>query len=267
MKVISVTSGKGGVGKTSIVSNLAVRLAQLGRRVLILDGDLGMANVDIAFNVKTEFNVHHVLIGEKSFNDIIVEVAKNIHLLPGGSGLQEINNINFFHRQALVDAVAHMSMNYDYLLIDTAPGIGDNVLYLNHSADSVNVVVTPDPTSVTDAYALIKTLNKVYKMNKFEIICNQVRDEDDGLRLFQKFQDVVIRFLNVAVSYQGSLPSDQELRLANRQQRLIMRQESVSPFAVALKNLATNVDKNNKQFRSHARMQDFWNQLSAVGRA
>ncbi|HWU42724.1 MAG TPA: MinD/ParA family protein, partial [Bdellovibrio sp.] len=207
-RTISITSGKGGVGKTTLVANLALSLAQRGKKVLILDGDLGMANVDILFGVKTNGNIHDIISGQREMKDILLEVSKDVFLVPGGSGVVEFNHMNHFERRAMVEAVSALPLGFDYLLIDTAPGIAENVLFLNSAAQTVSVVITPDPASFADAYALIKVLHRQYKVNRFSIICNQVRDEDEGLGLYKRFNDVVNKFLYIGLDYWGSIPND-----------------------------------------------------------
>ena len=166
---ISITSGKGGVGKSTLVSNIAVRLAELGNRVLILDGDLGMANIDIMFDVKSKYSIYDVITGEKRMADVIVPLGDNISLIPGGSGVYGLQTLDMIQKWSLMEQINQLGGHYDYLLIDTAPGIDDKVLYLNAAAEDVSIVVTPDPSSITDSYALIKLMNQKYKKNKFSI--------------------------------------------------------------------------------------------------
>lgn len=264
MRIISITSGKGGVGKTTLIANAALKLAQKGKKVLILDGDLGMANVDIAFGLKTEFSIHDVLMGRKELKDIIVEVAKNVFLIPGGSGIVELSHLNHFERRAIVDMASSLPFQFDYLLIDTAPGISENVLYLNAAAQSVVMVVTPDPASFADSYALIKVLHQRHKINRVLMVCNQVKDEADGMRLYQRFNEVVGRFLNVGLSYIGSVPMDQALRSANHMQRLVVRQDPGAISAQAISNLVPEFDRYNRELGFKSGMQGFWEQVVGV---
>ncbi len=260
-RTISITSGKGGVGKTTLVANLALCLSQRGKKVLILDGDLGMANVDILFGVKTTGNIHDILAGRKEMKDILTEVSKDVYLIPGGSGVVEFNNMNHFERRAMVEAVSALPLGFDYLLIDTAPGIAENVLFLNSAAQTVSVVITPDPASFADAYALIKVLNKNYKVNHFSIVCNQVRDEQEGLQLYQRFNDVVNKFLYIGLDYWGSIPNDVVLRKAIQMQRLIVRQDAGAESAKALRQICNQVEKSTQQIETKGGMQMFWDQV------
>ncbi|MFS4459513.1 MinD/ParA family protein [Bdellovibrio sp. HCB2-146] len=263
-RTISVTSGKGGVGKTTLVANLALNLSHAGKKVLILDGDLGMANVDILFGVKTEGSIHDIISGRKEMKDILVEVSKDVFLIPGGSGVVDFNHMNHFERRAMMEAVNTLPMGFDYLLIDTAPGIAENVLFLNSAVQTVSVVITPEPASFADAYALIKVLNRQYKVNRFAIVCNEVRDEEEGLSLFKRFNEVVNRFLYIGLDYLGSVPNDPVLRKANQLQRLIVRHDPAAESARAIRQLSLQIERTSRQIESNGGMQMFWDQVVGI---
>lgn len=263
-KTISITSGKGGVGKTTLVANMAMALANARDRVLIFDGDFGMANVDIFFGVRPQGNFMDVLSGKKAMSEILVEVAPGIHLLPGGSGLPEFSLMNNFQRRALLDAVAALSNDFAWMIVDTAPGITDNVLYLNSAADTTMVVLTPDPASFADAYALIKVMNQKHRTERFSVVCNQVRDENDGLGLFQRFAEATSRFLDVGLDYAGAVPMDVALRRANLNQRLILRQEPGAPSAAAIRRICAQISREAGVTEARGGMQIFWQQVVGV---
>ena len=263
-RVMSITSGKGGVGKTTISANLAVSLGREGKRVLILDGDFGMANVDIMFNVRPKKNLYDVIQGTAKMSDILIEVARNVTLIPGGSGLFEMRNLSNFEKQALLDRVSELESTYDMMLIDTAPGIDENVLYLNSAAQEIHVVVTPDPSSLADSYALIKVLNQRYRENRFTILCNQVKDENDGQKLYEKLDAIARKFLFVSLDYGGSIPLDPNLRQATRTQQLVTRAYPDSTASISLRKISQNLKGYEPVDGCKGNLQFFWQQLVGV---
>jgi flagellar biosynthesis protein FlhG len=263
-RVISITSGKGGVGKTSIVSNMALQFAREGKKVLILDGDLGMANVDIMFNVRAHAHILDVVKGRSTLKEILIEVAPNVTLIPGGSGVFDLQNLTVFEKQGLLNEVSSLGTDYDVMLIDTAPGIDDNVLYLNSAAQEICVVVTPEPASIADSYALIKVLHQRCRENRFSIICNQVKDESDGQRLFSRLDQVANQFLYVSLDYKGSIPNDLNMRQATRAQALVTKAYPDAPSTSAFRKVCSNLLGNSMPNEIKGGLQFFWEQLVGV---
>lgn len=263
-RILSVTSGKGGVGKTTLITNLAFALAQRGQKVLIFDGDLGMANVDLFFGVKAKHSFIDVLDGRISAAESICELHKNIHLMSGGHGLYECQNLNSFQRRNIVDMLESVSLQYDWILMDTSPGISDNVLYLNAASDQIVVIVTPDPASFADSYALIKLLNQKYKRKKFSILLNQVKSTQEGISLFSRFEDVVRRFLEVGLDFLGTIPQDQALRYSNQNSRLIMRHEPKAVPSLIISKIAEELDVREISNTTTRGTSMFWEQVVGV---
>ncbi|MEK6554820.1 MAG: MinD/ParA family protein [Bdellovibrionota bacterium] len=263
-KTISITSGKGGVGKSTLVTNLSLALAQKNKKILILDGDLGLANVDIMFGVRSTGSVEQVLSGSRGIDEIIIDVAENISLIPGGSGIYGLQNTSLIQKKMLLDQISQLPTPYDYMLIDTASGIDDNVLYLNSAAHEVVVVLTPDPSSLADAYALIKVMNKKYQERKFSIVANLCNDEKEGLALFKRLSDVSQKFLNVSLDYKGFIPADADLRKATKSQQLILREMPNASSAQAIRKLAEKLSVFNGVSNLKGGMQFFWEQLAGV---
>ena len=262
--VISITSGKGGVGKTTLVSNLALQMGRDGKKVLILDGDLGMANVDIMFKVRPTGTIQDLLTGEAEIQDILVEVARNVTLIPGGSGVFDLRNLSVFQKQGLLDQVSRLGKQYDVMLIDTAPGIDDNVLYLNSAAQEICVIVTPEPSSLADSYALIKVLNQRCRETRFSIICNQVKDEADGKNLFDKLDAIAHRFLYVSLDYIGSVPTDPILRQCTRAQQLVTNSQPDAISSLAIRKIAQKFTGYELAPECKGSLQCFWEQLVGV---
>lgn len=263
-RTLSITSGKGGVGKSTITSNVAVSLANQGKKVLILDGDLGMGNIDIMFGVRSTKTILDVLNGDCDISEIIHEVHPNISLIPGGSGLMELQTLTDVQKRNLLDQVATLDLRPDYMIVDTAPGIGDNVLYLNTAVNEINIVLTPDPSSMADSYALIKVLNKYHKETRFSIICNQVKDDKEGLALFKRISDVASKFLFVSLDYKGFIPADLILNRATRSQQLIVQTAPQSPSARAISAISEKLSSIEQLDKSKGGIQFFWEQLFQV---
>jgi flagellar biosynthesis protein FlhG len=263
-RTISVTSGKGGVGKTTLISNLALTLSQQGQKVLILDGDLGMANVDVMYGLRAAHSLESVLTGELEMKDIVVEVAPNVHLIPGGGGVYELQNLTALQKKIILDQISLLPNAYDYLLVDTASGIGDNVLYLNAAAQEILVVVTPEPASLTDSYALIKVLNKKYRERRFSIVTNMVQDEAESLHVYRRLSDVANRFLSVSLDYKGFIPLDSHLRTATKSQQLVLQSDPRSPSSYAIRMLAEKLSVSASMAQVKGGMQFFWEQMVGV---
>jgi flagellar biosynthesis protein FlhG len=261
IRTISITSGKGGVGKTTLTVNLAYYLAAMHKKVLILDGDMSLANVDIFLKKTPEYSLADFFSGESSLSDVLVKYSKNIHILPGASGLFEMTQLDSFQKKMLVDGVSQMEGDYDYLLIDTASGISDEVLYLSSAAQEIFVVVQPDPASLTDSYALMKIMNQKYRTKSFSLIANQVLNDGEGLALFNRMNSVASKFLNINLHYAGFVPFDLKLRQATHKQELIASYAPQCLSSLSLRQIAANIEKSATKEECHGGLQFFWNQV------
>ncbi len=229
-RVISITSGKGGVGKTNIATNLAYALVQSGKKVLVFDADLGLANIDILLGITPEYTIEHVIKGKKKLEEIIVHTPEGIHILPSSSGVEELTNLSLFQKKKLVDEFSLLNDIYDFLIIDTPAGISSNVIYFNLAATEIINVVEPDPTSFTDAYALMKVLSVRYGAHEFKIIVNCVDSEMQAKDIFHKMSLVCERFLNIKLQYLGHVFKDEKLIDAVRRQKPVME---IHPYSKA----------------------------------
>ncbi|MGC8736949.1 MAG: MinD/ParA family protein [Dissulfurimicrobium sp.] len=194
-RVISFSSGKGGVGKTNIVVNLAIAMADLGQRVMVLDADLGLANIDVILGLTPKYTIDNVFSGYVTLKDVLIEGPSGILILPAGSGVTELLNLGEGEKLFLLDEIEGLGNDIDIMLIDNAAGISENVMYFNLAAQQRVVVATPEPTSITDAYALIKVMVNKYKVNTFSLLINMARDESDALKVFRQLTLVTDRFL------------------------------------------------------------------------
>jgi len=222
VRVISVTSGKGGVGKSNVVANLAIALSQLGQRVLLIDADLGVGNIDVLLGLSPHYTLNNVLSGEKRLKDIIVTGPAGIKLVPAGSGVQEYTSLGIHERIRLLDELDQLEEEFDVVIIDTEAGISENVTYFNTAAQEIVVVVSPEPTSITDVYALIKLLATRYDERRFKVLVNMVRDSRDALEVFARLSHVTSRFLDISLDYLGCVLWDERLVESVKRQRAVI---------------------------------------------
>jgi flagellar biosynthesis protein FlhG len=243
VQVIAVTGGKGGVGKTSVAVNLATALATTGRRVMLLDGDLGLANVDVFLGLSPRHTMAHVLSGERSLEEIILESPHGVQVVPGASGVADMANLSAAGHLGLVQAFSTLSSRVDVMIVDTSAGLAHSVLQFSQAAQHVLLVVCDEPASMTDAYALVKVLSRNHGVDRFRVLANMVRAPGDGDTLFEKLQRVTSKFLDVTLEYVGEIPEDPYLRRAIREQRPVVGAFPSSPSTRAFKKLALKADK------------------------
>ncbi len=222
VRVISVTSGKGGMGKTNTVANLAVSFSKIGQRVLILDADLALGNIDVLFGVLPQFTLEDVFSGQKKLADIIVQGPCGIQILPTGSGTDEMAELTPEQKIHFISELEQLEKSFDIFLIDTAAGISSNVLYFNAAAQEIIVIASAEPTSLTDAYAIMKVLSRRYQEKRFRLLVNMVHNEQEAKEVFRKLTLVADRFLNITIDYIGFIPYDDYLKLAVSQQRAVV---------------------------------------------
>lgn len=242
VQVIAVTGGKGGVGKSNVSINLSVCLAQMGRRVALLDADLGLANIDILLGLTPKRNLEDVLAGECSLLDIMLTGPGGIRIIPASSGTQKMTMLGSMEHAGLIHAFSEISNQIDVLVIDTAAGISDSVISFVRASQEVLVVVCDEPSSITDAYALIKLLNREYGVDRFRVLANMTRSNQEGRNLYNKLTQVAERFLDVSLQYVGNIPFDETVRKAVQRQRAVVEVSPRSKAALAFKQLAEKVD-------------------------
>ena len=259
-RVIAVASGKGGVGKTNVVANLACSLADFGRKVMILDADLGLANLDVLLGFAPQYNISHVLSGEKTLADIVVDGPKGIKVIPASSGIQEVTHLGAQEQRILLDQMEVFDGRFDYLFIDTAAGISEMVTSFLVAAHLCVIVVTPEPTSMTDAYALIKVLHNQFGERQFYLLLNSVRNLKEAEQVFSKLNLVCEKFLDISVDFLGYIPSDKAIPAAVRRQRAVV---DMSPDAAASKQFL-QVARELEQMpvkKQAGGLQFFWRRL------
>jgi flagellar biosynthesis protein FlhG len=241
VQVVAVTGGKGGVGKSNVSVNLAIGLAEQGKRVVLLDADLGLANLDILLGLSVNRNISDVLAGEAKLSDVMVEGPAGIKIIPASSGTQQMANLGEVEHAGIITAFSELGDFMDVLIVDTAAGISKTVTSFVRATQEALLVVTDEPTSVTDAYALIKVLNRDCRMNRFRIVANMVKTPKEGQMLFNKLVKVTDRFLDVTLHYCGSIPMDDAVRKSVQRQKAVLEAYPRSKAAVAYRTLAQRV--------------------------
>jgi flagellar biosynthesis protein FlhG len=238
-RVIAVTSGKGGVGKTNIVGSLAVSFSRSGKRVIVLDADLGLANIDIIFGIYPEYNIGHVLTGEKSLSDVMVDGPEGIRIIPAGSGFVNLTSLTEGQKLSLLAEFEALDDMLDIFLIDTGAGISSNVLYFNLAADECIIVATAEPTSVTDAYAMMKVMSSQYGTKYFKLLINMVGDEKEAKLVYLNLIRAAERFLDgIMIDYVGFVPIDENMKRAVKSRGTVLKLYPDSASSLKIRSIA-----------------------------
>jgi flagellar biosynthesis protein FlhG len=236
-RIISVTSGKGGVGKTSIAVNLAATLARKGHKLLLVDADLGLANVNLMLGCRVGKTIEDLLHANAPWEEVFVRAA-GFDVLPSSSGMRSLLELDMFAQRALFDRLFESFAGYDVVIFDTAPGLGSHVLDFNSAAHDIVVVSHAEPTALADSYALIKVLATERKEKRFKLVVNRARSAQEGLETYRKLTEVSDEFLSVSVDYLGALPEDSAVSRAVKFQRPASLHEPFAPFPLALERVA-----------------------------
>jgi flagellar biosynthesis protein FlhG len=261
LRVIGVASGKGGVGKTNVTANLAVLAAKSGLRVLIIDGDLGLANVEIIYGIKPRYHLGHLLDSDIPVREILAEGPRGVKVLPAGSGVQQLTQLDEGQRLRLVTALDQLEEEFDLVLLDAGAGIGDNVLFFVGAAQETLLVVSPEPTSLTDAYATLKVLCQDAGVRHFDVVVNQAPSELAARDIFDKLSAVSSRFLDARIRYLGSLPRDENVHRAVMSQKPLVELFPQSPATRALNAIADTLFKEPPPKHLGGGLKFLWNRL------
>lgn len=238
MKVISITGGKGGIGKTTISVNLATAFAKSGKRVLLFDADLGLANVDVLLGMKPKLTINDFINGKCQLNDVCIKGPYGIRVIPSASGIQNLADLSAEQSIELIRSFSTLSHEIDVMLIDMASGISRQVIELTHAAQNIVISVCNDPSSLMDSYAVIKVLHQQHGREKFGIVVNKVKSQREGYNVFAKFQETILRFMNIEVQYLGFIPVDDYVNIAARENVSVVDRFPLAPASIAFCDLS-----------------------------
>jgi flagellar biosynthesis protein FlhG len=242
MRIISVTGGKGGVGKTTISVNLAISLAKMKKKVLLFDADLSLANVDAMLGIHADKNIQDVLTGDSKLNDICINGPHGLKIIPGTSGIQKMADLTANQSIELVRSFSSLEDDVDYMIIDVASGISSQVMNLTHASQDILLVLCNDPSSLLDSYAVIKILHQQYGRNRFGIIVNKVKNSYEGSIIFTKFQEAASKFINISLSYLGHIPQDDYVGIAACDRSAVVDEFPHADSSHAFNNLCYTID-------------------------
>jgi flagellar biosynthesis protein FlhG len=264
VRVMAVSSGKGGVGKSNIVINLSLAFDRMGLQALIMDADLGLANIDVLLGLTPRYNMSHVLSGQKKLEEVLVDGPGGVKVMPASSGVQELTRLTDEQKLLFLELLDGLETDVDVLLIDTGAGISDTVLYFNLAAHERIIVVTPEPTSLTDAYALIKVLYAKHGERYFRILVNMAANEAMGKSIFAKLSKVADHFLDgLSLDYLGTIPRDVSITKSVLQQRPLLEAFPSAPASKAFMRIAETISRTRPNV-NQGTIQFFWKRLLNV---
>ncbi|MBF0160837.1 MAG: MinD/ParA family protein [Magnetococcales bacterium] len=259
---MAITSGKGGVGKTLVTVNLAVQYARKGLKVLLIDADLGLANIDVVLGLSPQYTIQDVLDGRLTLDQVAIPGPFGITVLPAASGVAELSDMNEAQRTTLMDHIDQWNADFDVVLVDTGAGISPNVRFFVLAVERIMVVATPDPASVTDAYALMKVMFTNHRVSHFDLVVNQAKNITEAKEVYRTLSRVAEKYLNIGLNYAGFIPDDVLLVQAVRQRKTVSELFPHAPSSLAFQQLSENLIRILQQKRQDdGRMIFFWRRL------
>lgn len=266
-RVLAITGGKGGVGKTLTTANLGLCLANLGMRTLLIDGDFGLANLDVVMGVRVKHTIDDVLAGEQELSSVVVRCPQGVDVIPASSGVLKVPELGSLQKLALLDKIEGLNEEYDVVIIDTPAGVSKSVQTWTASSGDVVVVATPEPTSLADAYATMKILNQSTQENRFKLIVNMARAEEEALRVYERLSSLAEEYLNVRVEYLGCVLFDEAMRSSVRERVPCVQRYPFSPASASMRNIAKSLTTQPHENVTKGTAQFFWRRMISNNRS
>ncbi|WP_186649751.1 MinD/ParA family ATP-binding protein [Fluviispira vulneris] len=262
--VIAVSGGKGGVGKTLTTANLGLCMARLGMRTLLIDGDFGLANLDVILNLRPKYTLDDVLCGERHLKEIIMTGPEGVRIIPSSSGVMKVPELDKLQKLVLLDQIEALDEEFDVVIIDTPAGVSKNVQYWTTSAAEIIMVVTPEPTSLADCYASIKILAQVTSENSFKLIVNMAHNDLEAKRIYEKISTLADEYLQVRVEYLGFIPFDESVRSSVRERVPYVQRYPFSLASQGLRDISRQIVTQSTVGQLKGTMQFFWRRMIAA---
>jgi flagellar biosynthesis protein FlhG len=259
--VVAITSGKGGVGKTLTTVNLAIATQRIGLKTIVLDGDMGLANVDIVLGLQSRYNINDVLEETITLDKIILDGPLGVRIIPSGSGITKLTQLSYIQKLQLMDELELLDTDFDVMFVDTGAGISENVLHFNSMADQIIVVTTPEPHAIADAYAMIKVMSEQYDKNNFSLIVNMVQSVEEGNRVAGRIADVAKNFLGVDIKIAGSVPVDPQMQYGIVQRRAVSDKTVHTISGQAWTRIANDIFGEYKNEQHSRDVTEVWREL------
>ena len=262
--VLAVSGGKGGVGKTLTTANLGLCMARMGMRTLLIDGDFGLANLDVVLNLRPQFTLDDVLCGERHLKDIIMTGTEGVRIIPSSSGVMRVPELDKLQKIMLLDQIESLDEEFDVVIIDTPAGVSKNVQYWTSSSSEIIMVVTPEPTSLADCYASIKILSQTTAETNFKLIVNMVRNDIEAKKIYEKISTLSDEYLQVRVEYLGHIPFDEVVRNSVRDRVPYVQKYPFSQASQGLRDISRQIITQGKVGQLKGTMQFFWRKMVAA---
>lgn len=259
--VLAISGGKGGIGKTLTTANLGLCMARMGMRTLLIDGDFGLANLDVILNLRPRFTLDDVLCGERHLKEIIMTGPEGLRIIPSSSGVMKVSELDNLQKLVLLDQVEELNEEFDVVLIDTPAGVSKNVQYWVTSSSEIIMVVTPEPTSLADCYASIKILAQTTNETSFKLIVNMVQNEQEAKRIFEKISLLAEEYLSVRIEYLGAIPVDDSVKNSVKERVPYVQRYPFSPAAQGMREVARQIITQSSVGKLKGTMQFFWRRM------